>query len=212
MARILIADDHPFFLDGLEKFLASAGHEVVARASHAREVYALADQEKPDLLILDVMMPPSSGIEILKTLRARGNETPIVLVTADIGASEALEAIRHDVNGVVVKHSAPDLLMRCVDAALAGESWIDRDIMERALKESMAQGGQAAPGGGAENLTQRERGIVMLVAQGLRNREIAEQINVTEGTIKVHLHNIYRKLAVPSRTKLALIVKEQGWL
>lgn len=210
MARILIADDHPFFLDGLEKFLASAGHEVVGRASHAREVYGLIDQEQPDLVVLDVMMPPSSGIEILKTLRARGYETPIILVTADINASDALDAIRHDVNGVVVKHSAPDLLMRCVDAALAGDSWIDRDIMEKALKESVNT--DSAPAGGADHLTQRERGIMMLVAQGLRNREIADQINVTEGTIKVHLHNIYRKLSIRSRTRLVLMVKEQGWL
>jgi two-component system nitrate/nitrite response regulator NarP len=210
VARILIADDHPFFLDGLEKFLGSSGHEVVAHAYHARDVYVLIEREKPDLVMLDVNMPPSSGIEILKTLRSRGCDIPVILVTADIAPADTLEAIRNDVNGVVMKHSAPDLLMRSVDAALAGEGWIDPDIMERARKESASrQGGSAAR---ANNLTQREHVIAMLVARGLRNREIAEQVDVTEGTIKVHLHNIYKKLEVRSRTALALIVKEDGRL
>jgi two-component system nitrate/nitrite response regulator NarP len=205
----LIADDHPFFLDGLEKFLASAGHKVVARASHAREVYELVDQENPELIMLDVKMPPRSGVEILKTLRSRGCTTPIVLVTADIGAAEASEAIRSDVSGIAIKHSAPDLLMRCVDAALAGETWIDPDLAGSAIKEGIRR--SAATDSQPDGLTQRELVIAKLVAQGLRNREIAEQINVTEGTIKVHLNNIYRKLGVPSRTRLALFAKEQRW-
>lgn len=210
MARIMIADDHPIFLDGMEKFLTSSGHDVVARAYQAREVYNLIEEQKPELVLLDVMMPPSSGIEILKTLRSRGYETPIILVTADIPAVDALEAVHQGVSGVIMKHAAPEMLLRCIDAALAGEDCVDDEIMERALRELAIQdGGSAAR---ANNLTQREYAIVMLVARGLRNREIAEQINVTEGTIKVHLHNIYRKLEVRSRTMLALIVKEHGWL
>lgn len=209
MARVLIADDHPFFLDGLGKFLASAGHEVVAHADHARDVYALIEDKRPDLILLDVNMPPSSGIEILKTLRSRGCEIPVILVTAGIAASDTLEAIRNDVNGIVMKHSAADLLVRAIDAALAGESWIDPDILDRALRESVIDEGGAASR--TNTLTQREHVIAMLVARGLRNREIADQIDVTEGTIKVHLHKIYRKLNVRSRTALAMVVKEHGW-
>lgn len=209
MARVLIADDHPFFLDGLGKFLGSAGHEVVAHAAHARDVYVLIEVHKPDLILLDVNMPPSSGIEILKTLRSRDIEIPIMLVTAGITPSDTLEAIRNDVNGIVLKHSAADLLVRAIGTALAGENWIDPDVLDRALRESAIDEG--GPANRANALTQREHVIAVLVARGLRNREIADQIDVTEGTIKVHLHKIYRKLNVRSRTALALTVKEHGW-
>lgn len=210
MARILIADDQPFFLDGLERFLITQGHSVVARVSHASEIYAAIEQHDPELIILDAAAPPSGGIDVLRTLRSRAYAPPIILVAADIHAADTLEAMRLHVNGIVVKHSAPELLIRCIDTALAGGSWIDRDIMEQALKESIRHDG--SPPHQRANLTHREQSIVQLVAKGLSNREIAEQIDVTEGTIKVHLHNIYRKLAIGSRTRLAVMVKEQGWV
>lgn len=209
MARILIADDQPFFLDGLEGFLTGLGHEVVARASHAREIDAAVERHRPDLLILDVAMPPSGGIELLKSLRSRGFRQPVIIAAAEIDPSDALEAMRLQVGGMIVKHSAPDLLIRCIDAALAGESWIDRDIMERALKKSLQHEGPHPQH--PASLTGRERSIMLLVARGLTNREVAGQVGVTEGTVKVHLHNIYRKLAISSRTMLAVMAKEHDW-
>lgn len=210
MARILIADDHPFFLRGLEEFLHSAGHEVVAHAQDAGEAYALVEGKKPDLIILDVNMPPDSGIEVLKTLRFRGFARPIMLVTADISPSEALEAIQHNVNGIVMKHSAANVLIQAVDLALTGECWIDPDVLDQALREDISShSGLLVPESG---LTQREHAIALLVSRGLKNREIAEQIDVSEGTIKVHLHKVFKKINIHSRTQLALIVKEKGWI
>lgn len=208
--RALIADDQPFFLDGLERFLIDHGHSVAARASDAREIYAAIERHDPDLILLDAALPPSNGVEVLRTLRSRGRRSPIILLTAEVNAAEALEAMRLQVNGIVVKHSAPDLLARCIDAALAGESWIDRDIMKQALKESIHLEG--SPQNQPTSLTHREQSIALLVAKGLSNHEIAERINVTDGTIKVHLHNIYRKLAISSRTMLAVMAREQDWV
>jgi len=210
MARILIADDQPFFLDGLEGFLIANGHSIAARASQARDVYAAIEQHRPELIILCASLPPSGGVEVLRTLRSRASDLPIILLTANADAADALEAMRLQVNGIVVKHSAPDLLIRCIDAALAGETWIDRDIMKGALKQSLHQDGSSPKQ--PASLTHREQSIARLVAKGLSNREIAEQIDVTEGTIKVHLHRIYRKLAVGSRTRLAVMAREQGWV
>lgn len=209
MARILIADDQPFFLDGLEAFLTGQGHAVVARASDAGEVHAAVNGGDPELIILDTAISPAGGVELLKSLRLQGHRQPIILTTANVNASEALEAMRLEVNGIVIKHSAPALLVRCIDAALSGQCWFDRDIMDRALKQSIQPiGAHANP---PANLTGREQSIMLLVARGLTNREIAEQTGVTEGTVKVHLHNIYRKLDIDSRTRLAVMVKEHDW-
>jgi DNA-binding NarL/FixJ family response regulator len=132
-----------------------------------------------------------------------------VLLTAALDETEALEAIRLGVQGVVLKEMAPRLLLQCVRTVYAGGQWLERRSTAHALKK-MLDRENAAQVVAKAKLTPREVEIVRAVATGLRNREIAEKLNVSEGTIKVHLHNIYEKVSVDSRVALTLYARDQG--
>jgi two-component system nitrate/nitrite response regulator NarP len=159
---------------------------------------------RADILLLDVLMPRRSGIDVLRALRSRGDNHPVVLLTASLNDKLLLEAIKLGVNGIVLKESAQEQLLECLTAVQAGRRWIEQDLMQRALQ--LATEGAAAEDPLAA-VTTRERAVIELVAQGLRNREIAQELGMTEGTIKVYLHRIYEKLQVSNRTELALLSK-----
>jgi two-component system nitrate/nitrite response regulator NarP len=142
-------------------------------------------------------------VDVLRTLRGRGDNHSVVLFTADLEDQLLLEALQLEVNGIVLKESAQEQVLECLSAVQAGRRWIEQDLLQRALKLTTrgASDDPLAP------ITTRERAVVELVAQGLRNREIASELGMTEGTIKVYLHRIYEKLKVTNRTELALLVK-----
>ncbi len=199
--RIVIADDHPIVLDGLEQLLRlEDDFDVVARCSNGREALEATLAHRPDLLLLDIRMPELAGIEVLAELRRRASPARVVLLTAAIEDDEVLEAVSLGVRGVVLKEMAPQLLLRCLRKVHAGGEWLERESFGRALEAAAAR---AAPGGeGRQALTRRELEIVRLVGEGLRNREIAERLFISGGTVKVHLHNIFDKLGIDRRAAL----------
>jgi two-component system, NarL family, nitrate/nitrite response regulator NarL len=206
MTRLLIADDHPFIIAGLEAILRDSSYEIVAKASDGDEAMALIEQVKTDILLLDVAMPKRSGIEILRSLRSNGDQRPVVLLTASLDDYGLLRALDFGANGILLKEGAQDLLFECLDAVLAGRRWIQPALLDReAVLRSRSSGG-----GPMAVLAPRERAISGLVAQGLRNREVAHELSMTEGTVKVYLHRIYDKLGVTNRTELALFVRDAG--
>ena len=150
-------------------------------------------------------MPERSGLEVLRTLRGRGDTRPVVLLTGSITDQTAREAMELNVDGLVIKANAPRDLPACLEAVSRGRRWFDQEVMQRAM-ELAQSAGEADP---FEQLSVRERGIVALVRRGLRNREIAEELGLTEGTVKVHLHKIFEKLGVRSRTELILLGGER---
>jgi two-component system nitrate/nitrite response regulator NarP len=141
---------------------------------------------------------------VLRTLRGRGDNHSVVLLTASLEDQLLLEALQLEVNGIVLKESAQEQLLQCLSAVQAGRRWIEQDLLQKALQLT-SQGAALNDPLGA--ITTRERAVVELVAQGLRNREIGSELGMTEGTIKVYLHRIYEKLNVSNRTELALLVK-----
>lgn len=200
--RVALADDHPLILDGLEQLLRlEPDFSVVARCADGAEALAAVEQHRPDILILDLQMPGVDGLQVLRALEAQGSDTRVVVLTGVLDDQQIVAALRHGVRGVVVKSMAPSLLLRCLRKVHAGERFLEHESTSLAIDSLLRreEGAREA----ARLLTARENEIVRMVSSGMRNREIAERLVVTEGTIKTHLHNIYQKLGVESRLELS---------
>jgi len=202
MARVLVADDDPLTLAGIELLLGASNFKVIATAGSGKEVLEQLPSTRPEILVLDIRMPERSGLDVLRTLRAKGDARPIVLLTGSIDDQNAKEAIDLGVNGLVIKASAPRDLLVCLDAVMKGRRWFDQEVMQRAMDFAQVAGAEQTP---FDRLSPRERGIALLVQRGMRNREIADELGLTEGTVKVHLHKIFEKLDLRSRTDLILM-------
>jgi two-component system nitrate/nitrite response regulator NarP len=181
----------------LEMLLRDTDYELVGRARSGKEALAQIDQVMPDLVLLDVNMPDGSGIDVLRKLRKSGEERPVVLLTAGLDDPQLIAADDLEPDGIVLKTSDPALLLECMDQVLDGKTWVDPEIVDRTA--AARQRVSSLP-----PLTPRERELVELVRQGLRNRDIAARLGVTEGTVKVYLHSIFDKVGVGSRTELAI--------
>jgi two-component system nitrate/nitrite response regulator NarP len=206
LTRVLIADDHPIVIAGIKALLTGSDYNVVSVLSDGAAVLDELSKVRPDLLLLDVEMPYRSGLEVLRVLRMRGDMRPIVLLTGSIKSAAAIEAVQLGVNGVILKDTAADSLLKCLDVVKAGGRWIDQSVAQHALTAALGEG-QGSSGPFAA-LSKKERAVVGLIAQGLRNKEIAADLGVTEGTVKVHLHKIFEKVDVTSRFELALLARE----
>jgi two-component system nitrate/nitrite response regulator NarP len=201
MVSVLLADDHPFMRAGVEAVLRGTRFAIVAMANDGEEAIAAVARTDPDICIFDVRMPKRSGLDLLETLRAKGDNRPVVLLTAALEDHALFGAVRAGVNGIVLKDGAEDALLDALEKVAGGMKAIPQALLQRALDLSLA-GGKADPLG---PLAPRERQIAAHVGRGLRNREIAEALAMSEGTVKVYLHTIYQKLAIKNRTELALI-------
>jgi DNA-binding NarL/FixJ family response regulator len=165
-------------------------------------------QLKPDILILDLRMPKMDGLAVLREMQKERLSTRVVVLTAAPDEEELLEAIPLGVCGVVLKEMAPRLLVQCVRKVAAGEQWLEKRSVSLALERLLKR--ETATRQIARILTPREIEIVRMVADGLRNKVIAERLYLSEGTIKVHLHHIYEKLKVNSRLQLARYARDAG--
>lgn len=203
MARVAIIDDHPFFRLGAEFALREAGHDVVASTGDCRTAIETIDKADPQIVLLDQRMTPVSGSSILNTLRQRGDERPVIVLTNELGDDALLQIMRSRVNGIAFKHCPQESLLKAIERVLAGERSIDAMLFDKALALSSDSSGDSA----VQSLTYREMAVAKLIAKGLRNRQIGEELGMTEGTVKVYLHNIYRKLGLANRTELALVIE-----
>jgi two-component system nitrate/nitrite response regulator NarL len=197
MTRVLIADDHPMIAAALDVLLRGSDYELIGRARSGADALAQIQRVKPDLLLLDVNMPDGSGLDVLRQLRESRRAPAVVLLTAGMDDPQLLTADGLNPEGMVLKTSDPALLLECMEQVRNGEKWIDPEIAERTrqAKDKASR---------APSLTPRERELIELVRQGLRNRDIAAQLGVTEGTVKVYLHAIFDKVSVDNRTELAM--------
>jgi two-component system nitrate/nitrite response regulator NarL len=201
VTKVLLVDDHPMIAAALEMLLRETNYEILGRARSVSEANKQIGKLKPDLLLLDVNLPDGSGIDVLRRLsRSRGRPF-VILLTAGMDESQLLAAAELEPEGMVLKTSDPGLLTDCMDAVVAGKRWTDPEIAER-TRQAQEKAASAPP------LTRRERELVELVRQGLRNRDIAAELGVTEGTVKVYLHAIFDKFHVENRTELALRASE----
>ena len=205
MPSVLLADDHPFMRAGVEAVLRGTQFHVVAMANDGDEALTAVARHNPEVCIFDIRMPKRSGVEVLQAMREKGDMRPVVLLTAALEDRSLLGAVRAGVNAIVLKDGAEDALLNALEKVDAGQKSIPEDLLQRALDLSLT-GGKADP---LAPLAPRERQIASHVGRGLRNREIAEALAMSEGTVKVYLHTIYQKLGIKNRTELALIAHEQ---
>ena len=213
--RIVVADDHPIFRDGLCKLLAlEDDFEVVAQAQDGRQVLEVLHQLEPDILLLDLKMPGLDGLQTLQRLQVAKGKTRVIVLTASDDKNEFVQAMKLGTSGIVLKQTATDQLIKSIRKVHAGEIWLDSHTTAAVIRQFVANEDAAPPPqplSGApprererSPLSQREREIVILVAQGFKNKEMAERMFISEQTVKNHLHNIFDKLGVSDRLELAL--------
>ena len=207
--RVVLADDHVIVLDGLEQlFRLEPEFEVVARSTTAEAALKAVQEHRPDILVLDLVMPGHDGMWVLRELSELNLPTRTVLLTAHVEENRLVEAIRLGVWGVVLKEMAPRMLMECVRKVYAGEKWLEQQSVTRAMERMQKR--ESEIDRLTRLLTPRELEIVRLASEGLRNKEIGERLSITEGTVKIHLHNIYEKLGVTGRSQLILYATKHG--
>jgi DNA-binding NarL/FixJ family response regulator len=159
-------------------------------------------------LVLDIQMPAKDGLAVLREMRKEKLSTRVVILTATLDEEGLSEAVRLGVRGLVLKELAPKLLVQCIRKVQAGELWLEKRSVSSALEKLLQR--ETARNEAAKLLTAREIEIIKQLALGLRNMEIGKKLFISEGTVKIHLHNIYQKLGVDSRTKLARYAQEKG--
>ena len=207
--RLILADDHPPILHGLTLLLRQEPDlEVLAGCRDGEETMQAVRQFQPDVLILDILMPGKDGLAVLRELRQLKIPTRVILLTAAIDEDNLLEAMRLGVEGVVLKEMAVPLLIQCVRKVYAGDQWLERHSIGRAMEKMLRR--EAGTREVAQLLTVRELEIVRLAASGLRNKEIASKLSISEGTVKIHLHRSYEKLHVDSRIALLRYAQTKG--
>ena len=199
--RIVVADDHPFILDGVDLlFKNEPDCDVVARTTDGEEALRAVETYEPDVLVLDVRMPKIDGIEVLTRLQHLQSRPKVTLLTASLDDARLLEAFRLGANGLVLKESAPRLLVQSVRQVVSGEQSWNGQAIAGALRLVLQR--QLAVTSVFSALTPREMEVTRMVADGLRNKEIAVRLAISEATVKFHLHSIYEKLSIDGRYAL----------
>jgi DNA-binding NarL/FixJ family response regulator len=207
--RVVLADDHPIVLDGLQRLFQSQGDfHVVSCCSGGDEALDVIRHDGVDVLVVDLRMPQPNGLDVLRTLSEEQRRCRTVLLTAALRDDDIVEAVRLGVAGIVLKEASPDALIDCVRRVSRGEQVIDHETMSRAFGRVLQR--ETAAREANKMLTPREIEIVKMVAQGLRNKVIADRLTISEGTVKIHLHNIYEKLGVDGRLELVLFAQAKN--
>lgn len=205
--RILIADDHTIFRDGLRRLLESEPEfEVVGEAADGSEAVAHARRLNPDIVLLDLAMPRVPGLEALRELATEGGTTKIIILTAAIEKAQIVEALQIGARGIILKESATQLLLKGIRSVMAGQYWVGRESVNDIVEYLKATAANAQADSQAKNfgLTKREMEILGTIVAGFTNKEIAKKFNLSEDTVKHHLTNIFDKVGVSSRLELAL--------
>jgi two-component system nitrate/nitrite response regulator NarL len=210
---VLVVDDHPLFRKGVVQLLAmDAGIAVVGEAGTKAEALRLAAQHDPDLILLDLNLKGESGLDILAALKEEDPSRRVVMLTVSDAPEDLIGAIRAGADGYLLKDMEPEELLGRVREALAGTTVIGDALAGRlasALRQE-AQDGSRGRGRDLRELTEREQAVLRCVADGMSNKLIARTLAITEGTVKVHVKHVLKKLSFRSRVEAAVWAAEQG--
>jgi DNA-binding NarL/FixJ family response regulator len=209
--RILVADSHALVLDGLERlFLNARDFCLVERCSDGSAALEEIVRHVPDVAVLSLRLPVRDGISVARELQAANLSTRVVLYTTEIGERQMIEALSAGVRGIVLKDMNPELLVQCARKVHSGEQWLERGVTRLALDSMIRR--SASGSVAAKLLTKQEMRVLRMVIEGLPNSEIATNLFIGVGTVKVHLHNIYTKLQLKNRLSLLRFAQENGLL
>lgn len=201
--NIVIVDDHPLFRRGLIQLLSTIPQfSLIGEASSGREGIALVERTRPDLLLLDLNMKDMSGQEVLKAVKAADLDTRVVMITVSDQAEDLVAALRNGADGYLLKDMEPEMMVESLRSAAAGKL-----IISEALTHILASAlrGQNRPESAQEaDLTDQETRILERIAGGMSNKVIGKELDIAEGTVKVHVKHILRKLNLKSRVEAAV--------
>ena len=207
--RLVIADDHPLVVQALEGLLATQEDmELVGACADGASALEAVGRLSPDVLVLDLSMPPFDGNMVLEQMQADHSPTRVVVFTGNMDERRALECLRLGVAGVVLKELPPEMLLQAIRKVAAGEMWLEKKSHSQAVAHMLRQ--HEARKRLAARLTPQETRVMELAARGLRNGDIAHEMHVAEGTVKVHLHHVFEKLGLHSRSELIHYAHEKG--
>lgn len=211
--RLLIADGHPIVLEGLRTVLGHLPNlQVVGEASDGMEAIEKTVSLDPDIVLMELKLPRVDGLTVLRSIQARAGRSKVILFSSSENKEEFVEAMKLGCSGILAKDSSLTLIEKSIQKVYAGEIWLDSNTTAAVIRQ-FASPTDFPPVHGTTNgkttreraqLSQREREIIILIAQGYKNKEIAEKMFITEQTVKNHLHNVFDKLGVSDRLELAL--------
>jgi two-component system, NarL family, nitrate/nitrite response regulator NarL len=206
--RVLVIDDHPLFRRGARQLMdLDGGFQVVGEASSGREGLELAVQLQPDLVLLDLNMQDMDGIETLRALRAANVKARVAMLTVSDQETDLVAALRSGADGYLLKHTEPEELLRQLRQIHTGRLVLTDELTDR-LVHAMRREDEPQPGEQA-GLTPREQQVLEQLAEGLSNKQIARNLDLSEGTVKVHVKHVLKKLGMRSRLEAALWAVEQ---
>jgi two-component system, NarL family, response regulator NreC len=210
MTTIVLADDHHVVRKGIRALLeAEADFRLVGEASDGLETVQLVERLRPDVLVLDLMMPGLNGIEVARQVRQRSPETQVVILSMHANDDYVLEALRTGVIGYVLKEASISELVEAVHDAAAGRRFLSPVLAERAIDAYVRQTQESALDR-YETLTDREREVLHLAAEGLTNAEVAERLCISRRTVETHRSNMMRKLKLENQTDLVRYALRKG--
>lgn len=209
--RLLIADDHTMVRQGLTQICdAEPDLEVVGQAADGRQAVALALRLHPDVVVMDINMPEQDGVEATKEIAAENPDADVIILTMYRQDQYVFEAIKAGARAYLLKDADSDELVRAIRAVAEGEALLDPSIAGKMIEEFKRLQDDAVLAEGLTPLTEREQDILRLVAQGHENQEIADQLHLSEKTIRNRLTVVFEKLHVNNRTQAALYALRQG--
>jgi two-component system nitrate/nitrite response regulator NarL len=214
--RVLLIDDHALFRVGLLELLERRDIEVVDAVGDCDVGLRLTRDCAPDVVLLDLRMPGAGGIEILKRIRAEGLDRRVAMLTTSTEEQDLIASLQAGANGYLLKDMEPDELMAALADIVAGKTVVAPEltgVLAQALRQGQGQEApapQPPPRAGAADLTPREQQILCHLAAGQSNKVIARELGISDGTVKLHVKAILRKLAVRSRVEAAVMAVEQG--
>ena len=205
MIRVLIADDHAVVREGLRAFLdLQEGIEVVGEAADGAQALMQAERTRPDVILMDLVMPRLDGVGAMRELRTRAPQTRVIVLTSYLDDERLMPAIRAGAAGYLLKDVEPAELVRAVRAAHAGQAMLAPAVAAR-LVETVAEGAERR-----EQLTAREREVLALIVGGRSNKRIALELGISEKTVKAHVGRVLAKLGCADRTQAALLAVREG--
>jgi DNA-binding NarL/FixJ family response regulator len=204
--RVVLADDHPIVLGGLRAFLqAEAGVEIVAAVPDGASALEAIRAHEPSIAVLDINMPQLTGLEVLEALEVDGLATRVVLLTGSASDEQIAMAVERGAWGLLLKEHTLLTLTECLKTVAAGRRWLPEELVAPAVRRAAERREKDVRPECV--LTAREYEIARLIAQGLSNKHIARALAISEGTVKIHLHNMYEKLGSVNRTSLAVLMQ-----
>lgn len=209
MASLILVDDEPLLTESLEIILTlRGGHEVVGRAQNGLEAIDILKQKKADLMLVDLNMPRMGGIELIRKVHAEYPDVKIIVLTTFYDENNIAEAIAGGAISYLLKDSGKDAILNAVDQALKGQSVLDNKVMQKLtamMSSGMDKKTSSDPYAGLD-LTDREKEICKLMADGLTNSQIASLLFISEGTVKNYISSIYDKFGIHDRAKLVSVL------